>query len=369
MVNTVQLNIGFYGDLGKQRELNEDSFLVLTPPALSAGIDALLVVADGMGGHQSGEVASQALVELLAGMFCSEDYQRIVAYSPQHEDYYVVVLKEVLEWANERLYQLAAARTELNGMGTTVTAALMARGKCFWGHVGDSRAYLLHGQQLQQLTMDHTWVNEQVIAGVLSPEEASVHPRRNVLTRALGGDPLVRIDRDMFSLHIGDRLLLCSDGLSGVVQASEIHEVLAVESDPQRACDHLGSLANQRGGPDNITILTAYVGSDTALSRPIPDGRIIGPLPIPYPVIASPSSTCEGFTQSRTDNKSRCSQSKLKAYLTLVGWLLFGVLLSGLGMLLFIVFMTSEPWSLVAVAVLIFSWGALLGRWIGCYND
>lgn len=360
-MSKVQLSIGYYGHPGQQRELNEDSFLVLTPPALSSDIDALLVVADGMGGHQAGEVASQSLVELLDGLFRSQDYRSMVAYNARHEDYYVVVLKEVLEWANERLYQMAASRAEFNGMGTTITVVLIAQGKCFWGHVGDSRAYLLHEHQLHQLTMDHTWVNEQVSAGLLSHEEASVHPRRNVLTRVLAGGSLVRVDRDMFTLVAGDRLLLCSDGLSGVIQGAEIQEVLATESDPQQACDRLGALANQRGGPDNITVLTAYVVNEGVSLRAISEGRVLGPLP-EFRVAASNSAPTSENTTPVTKVKSNQAWSRFKLYLTLSGKLLIGSMLSGLGMLLLDQINIPKPLSLTVGAIVIFSWGALLGK-------
>lgn len=340
--------------------MNEDSFLVLTPPALSSDIDAVLVVADGMGGHQAGEVASQTLVELLDGLFRSQDYRGMVAYNVQHEDYYVVVLKEVLEWANERLYQLAASRAEFTGMGTTITSVLIAQGKCFWGHVGDSRAYLFREQQLHQLTVDHTWVKEQVSAGLLSSEEASVHPRRNVLTRALAGGSLVRVDRDMFTLHVGDRLLLCSDGLSGVVQDAEIREILAAENDPQQACDHLGALANQRGGPDNITILIAYVVNEASL-RPIPEGRILGPL-TQQNVVGSNGAPAREVGLPDTKSRSSHGWNRFKPYLALSGMMLIGAVLSGLGMLFFVEIIPQRLLSLIAGAVVIFSWGALLGK-------
>jgi len=356
----LHLRIGHYDHPGQQRELNEDSYLILTSPALSSDIEAVLVVADGMGGHQAGEIASQSLVELLEGVFRSGDYRSMVGYNDQHEDYYVVVLKEVLEWANERLYQLATSRAELRGMGTTVVAVLIAGGKCFWGNVGDSRAYLLRRGQLRQFTVDHTWVNEQVSAGLLSWEEASVHPKRNVLTRALGGDSLVRVERDMFVLEVGDRLLLCSDGLSGVVEGAEIQAILANERDPQQACNRLGTLANQRGGPDNITILIADIGKE-GLANPLPDGRVVGPV-----LVHSKSSADEpahDILVSPTPGVTSGGRwHRLQKYLVLSGVLLLGAVLSSVAMLFLIAARPGNLLALMAGAVVIFSWGALVGR-------
>jgi serine/threonine protein phosphatase PrpC len=251
------LEIGYRSDPGRQRGLNEDSYLVLAPPAVAAGIDALLVVADGMGGHQAGEVASGLVVTTLDRWFTSDEYRQHVAYSPQHDDYFVAVLKELLERLNTQVYDLAARQSHLSGMGTTATVALLQGDHLFLGHVGDSRAYLLRQDQFYQMSQDHTWVEEQVQNGHMSPEEAAHHPRRHVLTRALGHRPIVRPDRQQHSLQPGDTLLLCSDGLSGVVPDETLRQVLLNTSGAQVACDQLVSLANQGGGPDNITVVVA----------------------------------------------------------------------------------------------------------------
>ena len=354
-----RLSIGHYGHPGQQRKQNQDSYLVLTAPILPSDIDALLVVADGMGGHQAGEVASRSLVELLEGIFRSEDYRNIVTYNPQHEDYYVVVIKEVLEWANEQLYQLSISCADLRGMGTTSTVALIAQGKCFWGHVGDSRAYLLNQGKFYQITEDHTWVTEQMRSGLLTPEEAKLHSQRHILTRSLAGDPLIRIDRDMFDLHIGDRLLLCSDGLTGVVQDREIYEVLASSNDPQHACDYLGVLANQRGAPDNITILTAYVVNDGKV-RAFPSGRVLGPLPVTE--VSTIRDNKPIFLRSRSKVKTALRQSVINKYLVFFVSLFFTALLSGLGMMFVAQVVSDELLPRIITAIVIFSWGAFVGR-------
>lgn len=222
------------------RELNEDTYCVLTPPSVTPEIDALLAVADGMGGHQAGEIASGYVVKTLEQLFSSPVYQQWVDYSPEREDYYAAVLKEVLDRINDRLYTQASGQQELRGMGTTATVALFAAGQLFIGHVGDSRAYILHNGQMRQLTQDH-----------------SLAAQKNVLTRALGNSLLVRVDRSIHPVQPDDMLILCTDGLTNVVSDAEIQQAAEMNHDPQKACDTLVDLANQRGGPDNVTVLVA----------------------------------------------------------------------------------------------------------------
>jgi serine/threonine protein phosphatase PrpC len=271
------LKIGHCSDAGQQRDLNEDSYLVLTDPTDGAEIDGVFVVADGMGGHQAGDVASQALVETMDEIFSSSSaHHQGVAYSQQHPDYYVVLLKELLEQINEQIYDLSISQPGLNGMGTTATVALIKGARLFWGHVGDSRAYLLHDGDLRQLTQDHTWVAEQVAAGQMSMEEAAQHPRRHVLTQSLGNNLVIRVGRGVENIQVGDTLLLCSDGLTSMVRETEIRETLLAQVDPQITCEHLVTLANRRGGPDNITALVVKLtGGDKENNPPL---ELIGPV-------------------------------------------------------------------------------------------
>lgn len=247
------LFIGCASHPGKERELNEDAYLALADPAIVQGIEALFLVADGMGGHQAGEVASGELIKTMHQWFSSSAYQQLVDYSPQREDYYAVVLKEVIECINDRIYTMAASRQDLGGMGTTATVALLANGRLFIGHVGDSRCYLLREGYLQLLTQDHSWVAEQVQAGALTPEEAAFHPKKNVITRSLGNRLDVRVDRAIYDLQMGDILVLCTDGLTNVVSDAEIQRAALANRDSQEVCESLVRLANERGGPDNIT--------------------------------------------------------------------------------------------------------------------
>jgi protein phosphatase len=249
------------------RERNEDNFLVLSAPAITPEVDALFVVADGMGGHQAGDVASGYLVSRLQESFASAAFREDVHYSAEHADYFAAVLKEVLERNNEELYNLASSRPELRGMGTTATVALLAGSRLFLGHVGDSRAYLWREGALRQLTEDHSWVAEQVRDGKLSWAEAAGHPRKNVLTRSLGSSLVVRVDRAIHPLQAGDRLLLCSDGLTNYVGDAELQQALATQADVQAACEWLVALANQRGGADNITAVVVHFSPEAAPAR------------------------------------------------------------------------------------------------------
>jgi len=276
IVSNYGLRVGHATHRGMAREVNEDGYLVLTPPAVAAGLTGLLAVADGMGGHQAGDKASGEVIRILHDLFSSSSYQeQMVGYSREREDYYILVLKEVLEQINDRLYNLATSHPELQGMGTTGSVALLVDHRLYLGHVGDSRIYLLRGGHLQQLTHDHSWVAEQVEMGVLTPEQAAVHPKRNLLTRCLGHSPVLRVERTALELQPGDFLLLCSDGLHGVVRDAEIAQVLMTAPGLQTACDYLVEMANQRGGPDNITVIVAQVV--TGEGSNLPGGRAFGP--------------------------------------------------------------------------------------------
>ena len=277
MPGTVErrLLVGYASHRGQVREGNEDNFCVVVPPAVAPEIDGFLAVADGMGGHQAGEVASGYVVDKLAELFSSQAYRQMVEYSPQHGDYYVAVLKEILEQINDGLTNLAAGQAALQGMGTTATVALLFGGRVFVGHVGDSRLYLLRAGEFRQVTQDHSWVEEQVRSGAMSQEEAKKHSRKNVLTRSLGNGFGVRVDRLTLPVQQGDLLLLCTDGLTNVVDDGEIAAVIKAQEDPQAACDALVELANRRGGPDNITVVIARLAAGTGGATKT-GGRVVG---------------------------------------------------------------------------------------------
>lgn len=223
-------------DVGCVREQNEDS-LVVAPP--------LFVVADGMGGHAAGEVASEIAVETIA------------KNAPEHPD--PDVLAAAVEEANRAIIDAAVAGEGRAGMGTTCTAAMLEEERLVIAQVGDSRAYLLHHGRLSQITRDHSLVAALVEAGRITPDEARVHPQRSVITRALGNDPATRPDIFEVNVEAGDRLLLCSDGLSGMVLDHDIEEVMNRVRDPQRCASQLVNQAIAAGGQDNVTVIVADV--------------------------------------------------------------------------------------------------------------
>ncbi len=251
--------VGHLTHVGKIRELNEDSYCVLVPPELASDLDALFVVADGMGGHNHGEVASGYVIEKFKQLFASQKYREWVDHQSNREDYYILALKEIIEKLNAQLYQMSSTRADLQGMGTTVTAALVKDGNLFIGHVGDTRAYLISEGGWKQLTEDHSWVMEQVKDGLMTLEQAENDSRKNRLMRALGITNVVRVDRIVESLKTGDVLLLCSDGLVNHVKSEEIMGFARNGAPPQQICQTLVDLANQRGGHDNITVILARV--------------------------------------------------------------------------------------------------------------
>ncbi|MEG0071111.1 MAG: Stp1/IreP family PP2C-type Ser/Thr phosphatase [Raoultibacter sp.] len=223
-------------DVGCLRDHNEDS-LIVAPP--------LFVVADGMGGHAAGEVASEIAVSTMAEK------------APRHTD--AEALGRAVEDANRAVILAAGENKARTGMGTTVTAAVLEGERLVIAHVGDSRAYLLHQGKLQQLTRDHSLMADMIESGQLTPEEARVHPNRSVITRALGSDPRMVADLYEINVEAGDRLLLCSDGLSSMLEDPQIEAVLSRARDPQRCASMLVNEAIALGGHDNITVIVVDV--------------------------------------------------------------------------------------------------------------
>ena len=251
----VIVRVGHGSDAGRVRPLNEDYHRVWRFPH-GGGELTLLAVADGMGGAAAGEVASKLAVEAL-----DDTVRRYVAERADGHD--VVGLETLLEkamrLANRRVHKAALAQQGSRGMGTTLTCLALEGGVAHLGHVGDSRAYLVRGSRIYQLTKDHSWVEEQVEKGLLSEEEARGHEWRNLITRALGTRPQVAPDTARVDVSPGDLLLLATDGLLGVVEAEEILAETRRTGDPQAAVDWLIALANERGGPDNVTVVIAEV--------------------------------------------------------------------------------------------------------------
>jgi serine/threonine protein phosphatase PrpC len=232
-------------DVGRARSGNEDSYFCGR---------TVFAVADGLGGHQGGEVASAAAVAPLAAF----DDRELATPTEAAE-----ALAAAIQEANSAILDRALGDPSLWGMGTTMTAAaITADGHLQLAHVGDSRAYLLRDGALEQLTTDHTVVGELVRRGRLTPELAAVHPERSILTRAVGLDPRIPVDTpDPLDLRPGDQYLLCSDGLTEVVADPTIAELLSTNEDGSAACRSLIDAANEAGGPDNITVVLVRVDS------------------------------------------------------------------------------------------------------------
>lgn len=231
-------------DVGRGRSRNEDSFAV-------DGRLGVFVVADGMGGHGNGEVASRIVADVVR--------RRLTPGSRRSGGVGGQGLRDALEEANLRIREAADGDEALSGMGATAVVATLRRGGSYLANVGDSRAYLLRGGGFSQLTDDHTWVREQVSAGRLSETQALRHPFRSVVTRALGGEEEVVVDVTPLDPRPGDVYLLCSDGLTAVLGDEEIRSCLERRGPLPDICRRLIDAANERGGPDNITVVVIAV--------------------------------------------------------------------------------------------------------------
>ncbi|HYH27872.1 MAG TPA: Stp1/IreP family PP2C-type Ser/Thr phosphatase [Actinomycetota bacterium] len=247
----MKVRAGAATDVGRVRERNEDSFLAKDP---------LFAVADGLGGHQGGDVASRTALETLERE----------ARPGEGEDGLPDRLHDGVLSANRAVFERAAGDPGLAGMGTTITALAAGTGRFYLAHVGDSRAYLLRDGELRPLTEDHTLVRKMVKEGRLTVEEAEVHPQRSVLTRALGIEDEIEVDQATVEIAQGDRILICSDGLTGMVDEETIREILEGGSDPDRASARLVEAANEAGGQDNITVVVVDVVQSDPVPAPIP---------------------------------------------------------------------------------------------------
>ena len=259
-----RLRFGFVTHAGLERERNEDAFVVYAPyegePPVGA-FDALFVVADGMGGHESGDVASRFVADYVAAAL-TRDVQLANEIEPATH------IEEVMRRADADLRELVRAEGLQHGAGSTLTLAAWRGHTLHLGHVGDSRVYRLRAGALTQLTEDHSWVADQVRAGLLSIEEAVVHPKRNLLTQSIGVGNDLRVFSAAHAAVAGDRYMICTDGLHGVVPAETLARVLAEEADAQSAAARLVSIANEAGGPDNITCVVFDVQTPATQTAP-----------------------------------------------------------------------------------------------------
>ena len=238
-------------DTGRVRAHNEDQYLALGGEQSLPSADALLVVADGMGGHTAGEVASLMAVQHIEEQF------RSGVYSSVDDKDLEEALRELLGDVN-RAVLTAGQDPDKRGMGTTCTLVIIKGRQLYYSHEGDSRAYLLRGGELSQITTDHSWVEEAVAPGTMTREAARIHPNRNVITRAIGLDADLKVDTDELSLQRGDLILLCSDGLNSMIPDEDILKPLQ-ESSTDTVCANLIKAANDAGGHDNTTVVIAVV--------------------------------------------------------------------------------------------------------------
>jgi protein phosphatase len=256
----MELLVGAKTDIGRTRKNNEDNFLVMEKPRL-------LLVADGMGGHASGEIASRMAVDTIRNFFdgAGKKSLQIGAYD---EDYSEATnrLGSAIRFANMAIHEAAAGNPAWRGMGTTVVAGVLSDRRLSIAHVGDSRLYLIRAGGIEQLTDDHSVVAEQVKRELISKDEAQKSEMKSILTRALGTEAEVDVDLCEMTMSDEDILILCSDGLSNMVTDEDMLSIVSSSKDPDAASAALVDLANNNGGKDNITVVTAYLLKEGWLS-------------------------------------------------------------------------------------------------------
>jgi protein phosphatase len=291
----MQIEVFGRTDVGMTRDHNEDSFLVANLTTRQASLQpevrvhelgrrgSLFMVADGMGGAAAGELASEMATETVFNHMV-EAWGNDPEVTEQR---FAWRLKEAVELANGRIHEYARTHPENKGMGTTTTATGCFAGALYVTQVGDSRAYLIRMGKIVQITKDQSLVQRLIDAGEMTEEEAAVSERRNIILFALGPDPTVKVDLTRQELRRGDVLIMCSDGLSGLVKSDDMLRIVTGATDLVSACKELIDLANERGGPDNITCIVARFGGD---GLPEPDGND-PPSHQVYPLLDTESTT------------------------------------------------------------------------------
>ena len=239
-------------DVGCRRDHNEDNFLINDQLQL-------YVVCDGMGGHAGGEVASAIAIHTIEESFSALDWNSFA--SADSDIRAQEQIRFAVSLAGRKIHEVATDNPTFKGMGTTCVAMFVYNFVAYLGHVGDSRCYLVRGDTVDQVTEDHSWVNEQILKGKLTEEKAKNHPYKNIITRSLGFRETEEVDIIKVPISVGDQLLLCSDGLSNLVEGEEMKELL-LQHTPQAAARQLINLACERGGDDNITVLILRADAD-----------------------------------------------------------------------------------------------------------
>lgn len=238
------MNISSLTDIGLVRNKNEDSYFQSMDFEFP-----LFIVADGMGGHNAGEIASKMAVEIIKQIFIENNN---ILNSEQE---LISIIINSIKKANQKIYEFSQSEEVYSGMGTTITLAYITQGNIYIGHVGDSRAYTISNNNIFQITEDHSLVNELVKNGSITIEEGKVHPQRNMITRAAGTSEDIEVDLVIKAYNIGDILFICSDGLSNMISDTEIMNTFINEPIIKNACESLINKAKENGGKDNITII------------------------------------------------------------------------------------------------------------------
>ncbi len=248
----MRVDCGSISDVGRKRKSNEDNYC-------ANDREGLYVVADGMGGHAAGEVASELATQTIEEFIKLTSSDADITWPFGLDEKLSLSgnrLKTAIRFANGKLVEKVQEDAECEGMATTVAAVLLDKDQAHIAHVGDSRVYLVRDNTIRQLTSDHSWVNEQVISGLIDSEQARTHPLRNVVTRALGGKEGLEIDLQVLDLEAGDMLLICSDGLTSMIEDGEILEVVQAGGlQVNQVVRELVDAANESGGEDNITTI------------------------------------------------------------------------------------------------------------------
>lgn len=255
-MDAVKLEAAGRTHVGMKRAHNEDSLRLCRD-------ESLFIVADGMGGHASGEIASQLSVETLAEFFRATESDGEITWPYKMDKEKLYDENRVItgiKLSNRRIFESASRDARLKGMGTTIVATFFNEDKCYIGHVGDSRVYLFRDKKLDLLTEDHSLLNDYIKMKRLTPEEIEAFPHKNVIVRALGMKETVQVDISEHRIQSGDVFLLCSDGLSGMITDEGMEHILRESHDLEENCDRLIEVANENGGTDNITVILVRCG-------------------------------------------------------------------------------------------------------------
>lgn len=236
--------VGAVTDVGLIREINQDCLF-----AGSIEDFPLYIVADGMGGHNAGEIASSMAVDIIKTVF-TDNRDNLIS-----EENIIMTIEDAIIKANEKIFLQSKKVPEYTGMGTTITLCYIFGNKIYIGHVGDSRAYFITEDNIRQITDDHSLVNELIKNGSITPEEAINHPQKNLITRAVGTSSEIQLDFYTLDYKLDDILIICSDGLSNMLKDDDIMKLIKSEDDIDIACNNLISIANENGGRDNITVI------------------------------------------------------------------------------------------------------------------